>query len=163
MPCFCFPTGLINRTLDEKIGNVDRVYLTDNDLFHLERFASNFSSRVNTYNLLRDRAEELVVKALKLLAQQYPEMVQKHLQRCKYDMSQIVRHISLAVLRDDELFFKESLMDWHTNIIHSYQISSECSTAYRLLQEVVEQTLPVESCGLVKPYLEMAVSAFTNA
>ena len=152
----------MNRTLDEKIGNIDRVYLTDNDLFHLERFASNFSARLEAYNLLRDRADELVVRSLKLLAQQYPDLVQKHLQRCKYDMSHILRYMALAILRDDEAFFKDSLMDWHANIIHSYQMSSECSTAYRLLQEVAGQMLSPQSSSLVKPYLEIAVSTFTN-
>lgn len=153
----------MNRTLDEKIGNIDHDYLTDEDLFHLERFASSFANRVKTYNLLRDRSDELVLRSLKLLSQQYPELVQKHLQRCKYDMTQILRYISLSLLRDDELFFRESMMDWHANIIHTYQISTECSTAYRLLQEVLEKLLPPDSFVLVKPYLELSVSAFMNA
>ena len=150
------------RTLDEKVGSVDRVYLTDDDLFHLERFASNFSLRVRTYSLLRDRAEELIMRSLKLLAQQYPDLVQKQLQRCKYDMSQVLRYISLAILRDDEVFFRESMMDWHASIIHSYHISSECSTAYSLLQQVAEQILPSENMVFAKPYLGLAIAAFTN-
>ncbi len=153
----------MNRTLDEKIGNIARVYLTDNDLFHLERFASDFSARLEAYSLLRDHADKLVVRSLKLLAQKYPNLVQQHLQRCKYDMAHILRYMALAILRDDEAFFKESLMDWHANIIHSYQVSSECSTAYHLLQEVIGQTLSPESSSLAKPYLEIAMSAFAIA
>jgi len=75
----------MNRTLDEKIANIDHVYLNDSDLVNLERFANGFSVRVKTYNLLRDRADEITMQSLKLLAQQYPELVQKQLQRCKYD------------------------------------------------------------------------------
>ena len=105
----------MNRTLDEKISSVDRVYLTDTDLVNLERFANSFSVRVRTYNLLRDLADEITVRSLKQLAQ-------KHLQRCKYDMSNMIRYTSLAVLRDDELFFRETLMDWLANIINSYQV-----------------------------------------
>ena len=153
----------MNRTLDEKIANVDHVYLNDSDLFNLERFANSFSVRVKTYNLLRDRADEITIKALKLLAQQYPELVQKQLQRCKYDMSNVIRYTSLSVLRDDELFFRETLMDWLANIINSYQIAKECSTAYRLLQSVVDEMLPAECAALVKPYSEMAIAALLNA
>ena len=153
----------MNRTLDEKISTVDNVYLTDSDLFSLERFANSFSVRVKTYNLLRDRADETTIQALKLLAQQYPELVQKQLQRCRYDMSQLIRYMSLAILRDDETFFRESLLDWHTNIIHSYNISTECSTAYSLLKAVLEKILPSESFALIKPYLELSVSAFMKA
>jgi len=153
----------INRTLDEKIGTVDRVYLTDTDLVSLERFASNFSVRVKTYNLLRDHADEIILRTLKLLAQQYPELVHKQLQRCKYDMSNMIRYTSLSILRDDELFFRETLMDWLANIINSYQVGKECSTAYRLFQTVVDELLPTESSSLVKPYAEMAVSTLLSA
>jgi hypothetical protein len=152
----------MNRTLDEKIANVDRVYLTDIDLYNLERFANSFSLRVKTYNLLRDRTDEITIRTLKLLAQQYPELVQKQLQRCKYDMSNLIRYTSLSILRDDELFFREALMDWLANIINSYQVTQECSTAYRLFQSVIDEMLPVECAALVKPYSEMAISSLLN-
>ena len=153
----------MNRTLDEKIGFVDHVYLTDTDLLNLERFANSFSIRVKTYNLLRDRTDEITIQTLKLLAQQYPELVQKQLQRCKYDMSNMIRYTSLSILRDDELFFRETLMDWLANIINSYQVAKECSTAYRLFQTVVDQMLPPECAALVKPYSEMAIATLLNA
>jgi len=153
----------INRTLDEKITAIDHVYLTDSDLFNLERFANSFSIRVKTYNLLRDHADEMTIKALKLLAQQYPELLQKQLPRCKYDMSNTIRYASLSVLRDDEVFFSETLMDWLANIINSYQVAKECSTAYRLLQSVVDEMLPAECAALVKPYTDMAINALLNA
>lgn len=153
----------MNRTLDEKIAVIDRVYLNDSDIYNLERFASGFSLRVKTYNLLRDRADEITIRSLQLLAQQYPELVQKQLQRCKYDMSNMIRYASLAVLRDDELFFREALMDWLANIINSYQIAKECSTAYRLLQTVIDERLPAECAALIKPYSDMAVSSLLNA
>lgn len=153
----------MNRTLDEKLADIDHVYLTDSDLVNLERFANSFSVRVKTYNLLRDRAEEITIRSLKLLAQQYPELVQKQLQRCKYDMSNVIRYASLSVLRDDELFFREALMDWLANIINSYQIAKECSAAYRLMQSVVDEMLPAECSALLKPYSEMAIAALLNA
>ena len=153
----------INRTLDEKMTEIDRVYLTDTDLVNLERFANSFSVRVKTYNLLRDHAEEITVRTLKLLSQQYPELLQKHLQRCKYDMSNVIRYASLAALRDDEVFFSETLMDWLANIINSYQVAKECSTAYRLLQSVIDEMLPAECAAIVKPYTDMAISALLHA
>jgi len=78
-------------------------------------------------------------------------------------MSNVIRYASLSLLRDDELFFREALMDWLVNIINSYQIAKECSTAYRLLQSVVDEMLPAECTALFKPYSEMAISALLNA
>lgn len=153
----------MNRILDEKTRGIESVYLTDSDLLSLERFANNFPLRVKTYNLLRDHADEITMRSLKLLAQQYPELVQKQLQRCKYDMSNVIRYISLSVLRDDELFFRETLMDWLANIIKSYQVDKECSTAYRLMQSVIDEMLPAECTSLIKPYSDMSTSTLLNA
>jgi hypothetical protein len=112
---------------------------------------------------LRDYSEEMTTRSLQLLAQQYPELLQKQMQRCKYDMSNTIRYASLSVLRDDELFFTETLMDWLANIVKSYQVAKECSIAYRLLQSVVDEMLPAECAALVKPYTEMAIAALLNA
>jgi hypothetical protein len=53
-------------------------------------------------------------------------------------------------------------MDWLANIINSYQVTQECSTAYRLFQSVIDEMLPVECAALVKPYSEMAISSLLN-
>jgi hypothetical protein len=74
-----------------------------------------------------------------------------------------MRYTSLSILRDDELFFREALMDWLANIINSYQIAKECSAAYRLMQSVVDEMLPAECASLVKPYSDMAIAALLNS
>jgi len=153
----------MNRTLDEKVGDIDHIYLSDSDIFNLERFANSFSIRVKTYNLLREHADEITVKTLSILSQQYPELVHKQLQRCKYDMANTMRYTALSILRDDELFFRETLMDWLANIINSYQVAKECSTAYRIMQSVVDEMLPAECATLLKPYTDMAISALLHA
>jgi hypothetical protein len=75
----------------------------------------------------------------------------------------MIRYTSLSILRDDELFFRETLMDWLANIINSYQVAKECSTAYRLFQTVIDEILPAECAALVKPYSEMAIATLLNA
>ncbi|MFN5856975.1 MAG: phycocyanin [Pseudanabaenaceae cyanobacterium] len=144
----------IHRTLEEKSVEADRVYLANNDIYQLERFAKGFSLRVKTYNLLRDHADEIVLRSLKLLAHQYPALLQKQAARCKYDMSNVLRYISASILRDDELFFQDQMMDWLSTILYSYQVLQECSVAYHLMQEVVDKMLPAESAALVKPYTD---------
>ena len=148
----------MNRTLEDKTSDVERVYLTDSDILNLECFANTFSLRVKTYSLLRDRVDEIVFKTLKLLAKQYPELVHKQSARCEYDMINMIRYASLSILRDDELFFRETLMNWLANIINSYQVVKECSTCYRIMQTVIDETLPSECAILTKPYSDLAIS-----
>ena len=56
----------INSTLGEKIGDIDRAYLTDEDLLNVEKFVNGFPSRVKAYNLLRDQSDELVSRSISL-------------------------------------------------------------------------------------------------
>ena len=67
----------INSILGEKIGDIDRAYLTDEDLLNVEKFVNGFPVRVKAYNLLRDQSDELVLRSISLLAQQYPELAKK--------------------------------------------------------------------------------------
>jgi hypothetical protein len=147
----------INRILEDKITEVEDHYLSDSDLSQLVKYAGVFSTRLQTYNLIRDRADEIVEKSLQILVQAYPALMQKHTDRCKYDMSHILRYMSLAILRDDELFFREQMMDWHSTVLFAYQVTTECSMAYRKMQEVIDKILPPECSILVKTYTDMAV------
>ena len=153
----------INCALDQKVEGIDRAYLTDEDLLNVEKFVSGFPLRVKTYNLLRDQSDELVVRSISLLAQQYPELVQKSSRVCKYDMSINLRYLALSILRDDETFFRESLTEWHANIIHSYGISKEVTVAYCLLRDLTKKIAPPECFSLINPYFEVTISAFQKS
>jgi len=150
----------INCALDQKIEGIYRAYLTDEDILNVEKFINGFPLRVKTYSLLRDQSDELVLRSINLLAQQYPVLVQKSSRVCKYDMSLNLRYVALSILRDDETFFRETLTDWHANIIHSYGISKEVAVAYCLLRDLTKKIAPPECFSLINPYFEVTISAF---
>lgn len=152
----------INRILDDKVTKVDDHYLSDTDLSQLSKYASSFSVRLQTYNLLRDRSDEIVGRSLQTLAQAYPALIQKHADRCKYDMSNVLRYMSISILRDDELFFREQMMDWLSTVICAYQVTTECSMAYNKMQEGIDKMLPSECSILVKPYTSMTVQLLSK-
>ncbi|CAN1209620.1 hypothetical protein TUMEXPCC7403_05310 [Tumidithrix helvetica PCC 7403] len=152
----------INRVLEDKSREADRMYLTDSDLGLLERYAKDFANRAKTYNLLRDRNEAIVKQSIQMLALNYPSLVEKLADRCKYDMSNVLRYIALAILRDDEQFFRDQMGDWLSTVLCSYQVSTECSMAYRKMQESINTQLPSECAILVKPYIDMTVMSLSR-
>jgi hypothetical protein len=152
----------INRTLSDKASETDRMYLNDHDLGLLEKYAKDFANRSKTYNLLRDRADVLVQRALKLMGQEYPSIVAQLGDRCTYDMSKVLQYIALSILRDDTQFFRDYMSDWLSTILGSYQVTPECSTGYRKLQEVINAQLPPECANLVKPYTDLTIAALNR-
>lgn len=144
----------LNHTLSKNILEADGRYLNTHELEPLERYCESYQLRLDAYQQLRDRGERLVIAALQKLAQTYPEVIQQHGPRCKYDMTEVLRYIAISVLRDDELFFKEQMMVWLDTILLAHKRNTHCGLAYRYLQEAIAATLPAPVSNLIRPYLE---------
>lgn len=145
----------INHTLTRKILDADGRYLDVQELKTLEQYLQSYASRLETYHALRDQSTALVAQALKRLGQAYPDLIQKYGQRCQYDMSEVLRYTALSILRDDETFFKEQMISWLDTILLAHKRHAHCATAYRYLQEGINQALPAASSSLTRPYLEI--------
>jgi hypothetical protein len=144
----------LNHDLEKTVLDADGRYLNAGELGVLERYIESYSKRLETYQLLRDNSKALVVEALRHLFESYPELLQKHKQRCAYDMSEVLRYIALSILRDDETFFMEALFSWLDTILVAYKKNNACADAYGYLKQAVEKQLPSRCSLMVGPYLE---------
>lgn len=144
----------LNHKFEKNVIEADGRYLSAKELTALEQYAQEYKNRMVAYQELRDSNKKLVVQALTNLFHAYPDLLQKHKQRCVYDMSETLRYIALSILRDDEVFFMEALMSWLDTILLAYKKTAPCAIAYRHLQEAVEEHLSSPTSALVRPYLE---------
>ncbi|MBE9179038.1 phycobilisome protein [Oculatella sp. LEGE 06141] len=147
----------LNRTLEDKVLDADGQYLNSQGLQPLEQYFQTYALRLETYQMLRDRSPALVVQALQKMAQANPDIIKKHGQRCQYDMSEVLRYIALAILRDDEVFFKEQMMAWLDTILLAHKRHTPCSTAYRYLQNAINVSFPPANSMLLRPYLDSVI------
>lgn len=145
----------LNYTLDKNVVEADGRYLDSQELQPLEEYVQSYAIRLETYQQLRDAGEKVVLMALRKLATTYPELVQQHGGRCKYDMSEVLRYIAIAILRDDETFFKDQMMVWLDTILLAHKRQAQCGQAYRNLQEAIVATLPASATNLVRPYMDL--------
>ncbi|GAB4227307.1 MAG: hypothetical protein Kow00121_55970 [Elainellaceae cyanobacterium] len=152
----------LNYSLEEKIIEADGGYLDTSGLRSFEQFVHSYGARLETYQNLRDRSAALVVQSLRKLAQTHPEVVQKHGQRCQYDMTEVLRYIALSILRDDEIFFKEQMMSWLDTILLAYKRQDHCTTAYRYLQDAINAGLPPSNSTLIRPYLDYVITTLQS-
>lgn len=152
----------LNYTLARNIVEADGRYLDAQELQPLERYVQSYTTRLETYHLLREHSEKFVVFSLRKFANTYPELIQQHGGRCKYDMTEVLRYIAIAILRDDELFFKEQMMVWLDTILLAHKRNTHCSLAYRNLQDAIAASLPATSANLVRPYLELILQSLQS-
>jgi hypothetical protein len=147
----------LNHELEESVLEADGRYLDTQELHSLELYLKSYDKRLETYEILREKHNEVVLQALRKLAQVHPEVIQKHGKRCKYDMSEVLRYIALSILRNDEIFFKEAMMTWLDTILVAHHRHTQCIKAYQYLQEVVDKALPPADANLVRPYIDIVI------
>ncbi|MBW4579987.1 MAG: phycobilisome protein [Tildeniella nuda ZEHNDER 1965/U140] len=152
----------LNHNLEKSVLEADGRYLSAQELSPLEQYARTYAVRLHTYQQLRDHGEPLVIQALRKLAQMYPELVQQHGARCKYDMTEVLRYVALSILRDDETFFKEQMMSWLDTILLAHKKTAHCTTAYRFLQEAIAAALPAQDLALTRPYLDIVTQSLQS-
>jgi hypothetical protein len=152
----------LNHTLEKYILEADGRYLNTQELHPLEQYIQSYTTRVQTYQHLRDNSDKLTVQALRKMAQTHPELIQQHGQRCKYDMTEVLRYVALSVLRDDETFFKEQMIAWLDTILLAYKRAAHCVTAYRYLQEEIATTLPAQDANLTRSYMDIVIQSLQS-
>ncbi len=144
----------LNHTLEKTVLEADGRYLESQELKPLEEYFQSYATRLEAYQALRDQSHNLILQALRKLAQMHPELIQKHGKRCQYDMSEVLRYIAVSILRDDEIFFKEQMMSWLDTILLAHKKTAQCAIAYRALQDAVNASLSPSVSNLVRPYLD---------
>lgn len=145
---------ILNRTLEKNIIEADGRYLSTQELYPLEQYLRSYTARLEAYQQIQQHSEKVVLQALRKFALAYPEIIQKHGPRCKYDMSEVLRYMALSILRDDETFFKEQMMSWLDTILLAHKKNSHCATAYQYLKEAIDANLPSNCSSLLYPYLD---------
>lgn len=152
----------LNYTLNKHVVDADGRYLDAHELYPLENYVHSFATRLDAYQKLRDHGDKLVIQALRKLAQTYPELIQEHGARCKYDMTEVLRYMALSILRDDEVFFKEQMMVWLDTILLAHKRHSHCVTAYRNLDAAIASAFPQPIATLVHPYLNLVMQSLES-
>jgi hypothetical protein len=152
----------LNHALEEKVLDADGRYLDAQDLRSFEQYAQGYATRLQTYQNLAEKSHALVIQALRKLAQSHPELLQKHGQRCQYDMTEVLRYMALSVLRDDEILFKEQMMAWLDTILLAHKKQDHCATAYRHLLDAINASLPPTNSTLLRPYFDYVITTLQS-
>ena len=148
--------------LDQMVAQVDGRYLSDTELSDLHGFVSSYELRLRTYNMLRERSDELILNALRHLMRSHRQIVQTQGNVCKRDMGFVLRYIALSILRDDTDEFMETLVLWMENITKSLRKEESAIRAYQSLRSVVQDKMSDEMVQLIDPYLDIFIKAMAT-
>ncbi|MEO0534597.1 MAG: phycobilisome protein [Cyanobacteria bacterium P01_A01_bin.123] len=147
----------INRQIEDKIIDADGRYLSDEEMQPLLNYLSTYKNRLQSYYYLSQKSDAIILKALQQLKLSHPDIVEKHGQKCQFDMTEILRYVALAMLRDDEAFFKEKLLFWHCTMIRAH--SGPAIAAYQHLKATIDGSMAPAQASLIHPYLDLLINS----
>jgi hypothetical protein len=149
-------------TLHQAILHAEDRFLNDQELQGLERYVDSFEVRYRAYQLLSQRADELVMQALKVFAQTYRSEVETHGAKCKRDMGYVLQYIARAILMDDAEVFKQDFALWMENITRAVHNGRSAAQAYGCLKGQIQTALPAQYSALVVPYLDDLIMTLSD-
>jgi len=148
-------------TLSPKaISQLDGHYLSDTALSDIQNFSQSYELRLRTYNALREKSDPLILSSLRDLMRSHRQIVQSHGNMCKRDMSYILRHIGIGILKDDAQGFFELVL-WMENITKALHKEQSACMAYKGLQAKIHATMPPDMVALIDPYLETLIEGLS--
>lgn len=150
----------INHKFTEKCIAADGRYLNPGEIQTFETYIKTYQERLNAYQILQSQSNELVLGALKKLAKKYPDLIRTKGKRCHYDMTSTLRYMALAILRDDEMFFQDSVVIWLDTVLVAHQKHHQCADAYTYLFEELSTHLQGNAINFARPYTDSIVQLF---
>ncbi|MEB3232780.1 MAG: phycobilisome protein [Leptolyngbyaceae bacterium] len=147
----------INNELAQQCIEADGRYLDAVEIRTFEKYVEGYQARLHAYQEVHQNSDALVLNALKKFSRRYPDVIRKSGKRCHYDMSSTLRYAALSMLRDDVLFFEETLTIWLDTVLVAHQKHSKCSEAYVHLLEEISHNLSHDAANLIKPYMDSVI------
>lgn len=149
-------------TLNQTALQADGRYLNDQELQGVEHYIQTFAARHQAYEILSAKADELVIRSLKGLAQTHRSEVESYGAKCKRDMAYALKYIARAVLMDESEVFKQDFALWMENITRAVHKGNSAARAYRCLKVEIQAAMPSECAAVIVPYLDDLITAFSG-
>ncbi|WP_008317864.1 phycobilisome protein [Leptolyngbya sp. PCC 6406] len=152
----------LNHRLQQTIIDADGRYLSGDELLPLENYLGTYPRRLEAYQEISQKSNELVLAALRKFARVHPEIIQHSGKRCQFDMSQVLQYMALALLLDDEFMFREKMMFWLDTMLRAHHKQEACSKAYHHLQEAIQSNLTANTTELVRPLINIVFESLQS-
>lgn len=156
----------MNHRFDHMLTEAEGRYLTAEESRLMVKYASSLELRLAAMNALEKVEEKIVDEVLTVVWQKHPEFERAHHQakdRCRRDVTLVLRYCATAMLRDDDKFLEEKLLHWLHTILHSFHFGDVIATTYRALPQRVEANISAQYNQLLAPYLKLTMETLTRA
>jgi hypothetical protein len=145
--------------LETLVDGADGAYATKQDLRNLEHVMFSWADRKEAYLAIEANEKAIIDRASisletnKTSPTNRSKLDKATMERCRRDMTLMLRSYALAMLLQDEEMLKDRFLYWQKNVIramglHHYQ-------GAKFVLESIYAELPKEQANLVAPYFKL--------
>ncbi|MCT7971529.1 phycobilisome protein [Laspinema olomoucense] len=138
------------------LEQAEQRYLQTNELELFRRYAVSLARRMETYEILRDKEEQIFQPVADRLVAAFPDERQDLLERSLKHWLLISRYCGTAMLLSDPDFLALRLKDWMTGLVQTHQTQTIERKLYELLLQGVKAELSDKHFPLIQPLFEKA-------
>lgn len=137
----------------------DGRYASDDELLFLQRYGETAKLRIQTYQKIQTKEQQIVAEVLQRLNAEHPELLrwggQDLTPKWQRDTVRVLRYGAAALLLDDIETLKEDMLVWFRSIMGAFYTQDSCNQTYTAMQGVIIQHLTPEELRLFWPILEL--------
>lgn len=147
------------KSLERLTLSAENRYATPEELKFLRQYFSTVELRLSAYTKIRDAETKIIECLVTKMRQLQPHIfevnAQDQSQKCRRDLSIVLRSTSAAMLANNLESLKEHLLLWQKTLIKAFQEKQIAAMAYTQMPEIIEQFVTPEELALVKPLLQL--------
>jgi hypothetical protein len=137
----------------------DGRYASDAELQFLDSYLKSFNARVEAYARLKGSERQIVEEVQAKMRSLNPSIFVKGSEdltdKWKRDTIRVLRFTAMTLLLDDPDLLKEQFLYWFQTIMQAFGAQEVCDLTYKVMQDVVKQSLPLPVANLLCPILEL--------
>ena len=144
----------------------DGRYASDEELEFVQDYLDSVDLRINTYEKIRDKSEEVLDKTKASMEAKNPNIFvrgKKDLGAIWHrDVTIVLRCSVAAMLVNDLDWLRDSLLLWHRTIVTANKTNHISDATYSLMPEVMQEFLGNDEIELILPVLQLNQSILTS-
>ena len=155
----------MNRNIETMFEHARGRYLQTEECDRLIAYASTLEDRLEAMHELEEAEEAIITGAVRELMETHSKLVARHEhfeEKTIRDMALVMRHCTIAMVRDDEQLLTDQLLYWLRTILQSFFSRKVLGDGYRMLAQHAGRHLSQTTRELIMPYLRLTHEVLTS-
>jgi hypothetical protein len=153
---------MMNPEFQALINDAEDHYLQSAEVLKIRQHFATLPDRIATYEVLRDREEEVFQAVADELQANFASLPTASLNRVLESGLALMRYGAMAMVLGNPAYLQQRLLESLPAQLAAYELEPAATQMLQLLQTHLSRRIESPQVALIKPYIEQAKQAIAN-